>query len=194
MRHFQRSEEPLFLAQKAVAWGREWEERKAANSAAQFHWHVVSGEKVNVKLLIILKEQTQAHCSFCDFFPVSPPSIDTVEHFRPKATYPREAYSWENLYFCCFHCQRKGAGFSDSVLRPDAPAYTFDRYFRWDYTLGKVEVNEKASIEDQECARVTILYFRLNEGHPIHRKAAARLRSKALEEPLDTFPYRDFVG
>ena len=194
MRRFQRAEEPAFLAANWEAWGLKWEQRRAENSSAQFHWHQVDGEPVNRKLLAPLKAQTQDHCSFCDNFPVSPPSIDTIEHFRPKTLFPREAYRWVNLYFCCMYCQQKRADFDEALLRPDAIDYHFDRYFRWDYTLGTIEVNEQASPEDRERARVTIRLFRLNEDHPRFRKRELHRRAKAPDEPLDEFAYRDYLG
>jgi hypothetical protein len=59
----------------------------------------IDAAKVNQKLLPLLKNQTQDHCSFCDAFPVDPPSIPTIEHFRPKTAFPKEAFKWENLYY-----------------------------------------------------------------------------------------------
>ncbi len=194
MRKFQRAVEPEFLAAVWETWGLEWEQRHAANASAAFHWHQIGGERVNQKLLPTLKGQTQDHCSFCDNFPVSPPSIDTIEHFRPKALYPREAYRWTNLYFCCMHCQQKSDEFDEAALQPDTVDYQFDRYFRWDYTLGRMEVNEQASPEDQQRARVTIRLYRLNEGHPSLRKRELRRRTQSADDPLDDFAYRDYVA
>ena len=194
MRKFQRAAEPEFLAAVWEKWGLEWERRRAANANAAFHWHQVDGERVNQKLLPTLKAQSQDHCSFCDNFPVSPPSIDTIEHFRPKALYPREAYRWTNLYFCCMHCQQKNDGFDEAALQPDAIDYHFEHYFRWDYTLGRIEVNERASPQDQQRARVTIRLYRLNEGHPNLRKRELRRRAQGADHPLDDFAYRDYVS
>jgi uncharacterized protein (TIGR02646 family) len=193
MRKFQRGAEPDFLVARWEEWGREWEERHAANPKVQFKWHQVEGEPVNHKLLPLLKAQTQDHCSFCDNFPVSPPSIDTIEHFRPKAPYPREAYRWTNLYFCCMHCQGKRDEFDEAALQPDAIDYEFDRYFRWDYTQGTIKVNERASPEDQHRARATIQLYRLNQGHPQLRKRELRRRAQGRHDPLDEFAYRDYV-
>lgn len=193
MRSFVRGAEPAFLAERWETWGLEWEQRRQANSGAQFHWHQIEGEFVNRKLLPLLKEQTQNHCSFCDNFPVSPPSIDTIEHFRPKSRYPREAYQWVNLYFCCMYCQQKSDDFDEAALRPDAEDYQFDRYFRWDYTLGTIEVNDRASVEDQLRAEVTIRLYRLNEEHPSFRKRELRRRARCMDDPLDDFAYRGYV-
>jgi uncharacterized protein (TIGR02646 family) len=193
MRKFQRGEEPDFLAENWEDWGLRWEQRKASNLSASFGWPAHQGEAVNHKLLPHLKRQTQDHCSFCDAFPVSPPSLDTIEHFRPKGKFPKEAYHWTNLYFCCNHCQQKGEEFDNALLQPDAPDYEFDRYFRWDFTRGTIEVNESALETDQNRADVTRKLYRLNEKHPGLRKFWAHRRIKLKDEDLDTFPYRDYI-
>jgi uncharacterized protein (TIGR02646 family) len=180
------------LAKRWEAWGLAWEKRLAAGG--RFHWHEVEGQPVNQRILPLLKQQTQDHCSFCDNYPVSPPSIDTIEHFRPKARYPREAYRWGNLYFACMYCQGKGDAFDESALQPDAADYSFDRYFRWDWTRGTLEVNERASAGDQQRARATIALYRLNDGHPGWRRRELRRRARANDEPLDDFAYRDYVA
>jgi uncharacterized protein (TIGR02646 family) len=161
--------------------------------AAQFHWREIDGESVNIKLLPFLKTQTQEHCSFCDAYPVTPPSIDTIEHFRPKSRFPREAYRWTNLYFCCMHCQRKGDDFDEDLLRPDADDYAFEKYFRWDFTTGEMLTNTLALPEDQQRADVTIRLYRLNINHPRFRKEALHIRSRNRDEWTDFMSYRHYV-
>ena len=193
MRKFTRLEEPEFLAANWENWGREWERRRLENSKATFHWHKVDQEPVNQKLMPLLKAQTQDHCSFCDNFPVSLPSIDTIEHFRPKSRFPLDAYRWTNLYFCCVYCQQKSDDFDEAALQPDAADYEFDRYFRWDYTRGTIEVNEQASAEDQRRAAATIKLYELNEGHPSLRRRELRKREQGPQDLLDDFAYRNFI-
>jgi uncharacterized protein (TIGR02646 family) len=154
----------------------------------------VDGEPVNRKLLPPLRAQTQDHCSFCDNYPICPPSKHTIEHFRPKSRFPREAYRWENLYYCCDHCQQKGEEFEEGLLRPDAEDFEFDRYFRWEFTKGELLPNDLATPEDQHRAQVTIRLYRLNEGHPACRKRAQHQRGKDPQAPLDDFPYRGFLA
>ena len=193
MRKFTRLEEPAYLAENWEEWGREWESRRVSNTGASWHWHQIDKASVDHMMLPLLREQTQSHCSFCDAFPVSPPSIDTIEHFRPKAEFPREAYHWENLYYCCCFCQRKEGAFSELALRPDAPDYEFERYFLWNYTEGTIEVNPTASAQDQARAEFTRRYFRLNEGHPTCRLEAQHWYGRHLAEDLDRVPYRHFL-
>ena len=194
MRKFERMPAPPFLLPRWEHWGIEWEQRHNDNPAARFHWHTADREPVNQKLLPALKAQVQNHCSFCDNYPISPPSNDTIEHFRPKTKFPREAYQWENLYYCCNYCQqKKREAFDEALLRPDASDFSFDRFFRWDYTLGTLEVNEQASEVDQHRARVTIDLYKLNDGHPLLRRRELSMRTQCPERPLDDFAYRGFV-
>jgi uncharacterized protein (TIGR02646 family) len=194
MRKFQRVSQPDFLVDRWEAWGEAWERRRLNNPGARFNWPQFEGKPVNELLLHPLKKQTQDHCSFCDSFPVSPPSIDTIEHFRPKSRFPREACRWENLYFCCMFCQQKYEEFDEDLLRPDADDYDFDKYFRWDFTRGILEVNEHAPIENQKRAEVTIRLYRLNEGHPKLRRLEMRRKQQGADDPLDEFAYRHYVG
>ena len=194
MRKLKRSEAPEFLTINWQQWGIDWEKRHKATPGAAFHWHEIGKEKVNHKLLPFLKEMTQNHCSFCDIFPVNPPSNETIEHFKPKTIFHREAYKWENLYYCCDACQNKGSDYNDDLIPPDAEYYSFDRFFRWDYTLGTLEVNEKADEADKIRARETIKAYSLNSGHPALRRRAARQRAKMPDEPIDDFAYRDFIS
>jgi uncharacterized protein (TIGR02646 family) len=196
MRKFARLPEPEFLATRWELWGREWEHLRRENPKSRFQWRKVDGRPVNHLLLPLLKEQTQSHCSFCDAFPVSPPSVDTVEHLRPKCRFPREAYHWPNLYYCCAFCQRKGDRFDEALLRPDEPGFVFERYFDWDFTTGEVRPNPVALQADRARAECTIALFRLNEGHPsLRRREALRFDRCAPDGDLqlDDWAYRDFL-
>lgn len=197
MRKFQRLETPSVLSDNdnAAIWGRDWDARYRGNNAAVFHWHVVEGEKVNHLILPALKAQTQEHCSFCDSYPVAPPSIETIEHFKPKTRYPLEAYLWGNLYFCCQFCQQKGSHFDDALIQPDHVDYSFDDYFMWDFTTGEIKPNPTVTEFNQNRARVTIAAYHLNDGHPSLRKQWAFRWGKLKDtEPLDNVPYRSFVS
>jgi len=194
MRKLTRVDAPAFLLEKWEEWGIHWEERRAGNPNAAFHWHVIDGEPINQRLLPLLKSQTQDHCSFCDGYPVNSVSVETIEHFRPKITFPRDAYSWGNLFYCCTHCQQKGAQFEEALLKPDEADYEFDRYFRWDFITGEIKVNEKASLPDQNRAAITIDMYHLNEFHPEWRRRELRKRSQGTNDPLDDFSYRHFIS
>ena len=179
MRGFRRLPSPVFLLKNYQVWGEEWDRRHSENPRAQFNWRQIDGKKVNHLLLIPLKEQTSAHCSFCDCYPVSPPGTDTIEHFKPKSAFPLEAYRWENLYFCCNHCQKKGDAYDELLLRPDAEDFRFEDYFQWEYSTGELKPNPESSPENQKRAEVTIELYLLNERHPELRKLEFRKYMKS---------------
>ena len=193
MRKFLRGEEPPVLAKHGKEWGREWEPRCKGGG---FYWHEHGNRKVNHILLDGLKKQTQNHCSFCDAYPVAPPGQDNIEHFRPKSQYPLEAFAWDNLYYCCNFCQgQKREKFDEKLLRPDAPGYRFDDYFRWDYTSGDLHPNPGAPLENRERARITIEMYGLNTAHPQsrcdERDKVAAMSNSAIQQ--DKHPYRNFL-
>lgn len=175
-------------------WGREWQQRRLENTSAVFQWKTVDGVRVNQTIMPDLVEQSAGHCSFCDAYPVSPPSIDTIEHFKPKSEFPINAYQWSNLYYCCVFCQRKNGAYQSEIIAPDENDYAFDRYFMWSYTDGLIMVNPLASPHDKARAQLTIDYFRFNEGHPAQRKEALFRRSRMPDVSLDKFPYRGYIN
>jgi uncharacterized protein (TIGR02646 family) len=191
MRKFTRLAAPEILLQKGAGWGEEWEKRQ--KEGHEFYWHQVDGVPINQILVPSLRLQTDDHCSFCDQYPVSPPATDTVEHFRPKAKFPREAFNWNNLYYCCNFCQRKGVDFNDDALRPDDPQYRFNRYFIYDYTTGEILPNPAASGPERTRAEATIRLYRLNDRHPSLRRRALLIRSRCPDWDLDGFAYRDYL-
>lgn len=194
MRKFIRLPAPEVLVLNAEQWGTEWAARREADKGAAFHWHSYAGQQVNHIILPILREQTQSHCSFCDGFPISPPGVETIEHFRPKSHFPREAYEWPNLYLCCPFCQQKGNAFDQDVLRPDGADFEFDRYFRWDFTTGEIGPNPAASEDFKRKALATINAYRLNDQHPSLRKQWAHRWLKLRDqEDVNNLPYRSYL-
>jgi uncharacterized protein (TIGR02646 family) len=146
-------------------------------------------------LLPLLIEQTQLHCSYCDY---SPPRIgdDTIDHFKAKGIilFYHLVYQWENLYFCCNACQRaKMEQFDELLLRPDEVGYSFERYFILDTQTFDIQPNLAASNNDQKRAATTIEIFKFN--HAGQRES--RRRSWQLyfglpktERYLDDFAFR----
>ncbi len=105
-----------------------------------------------------------------------------------------EAYSWRNLYCACNHCQTaKMEIFSEELLRPDDPDYSFDRYFIYNFATHEIEVNPGASPSDQSSAHTTIKIFQFNylEKTTLRRHAWERwMRSAVQEQVLEDFPFR----
>ena len=194
MRPFVRGPEPDFLAYRSQALGADWQKKRSEKPSARFRWPQIEGVPLNQRLLPFLKAQTQDHCSFCDQFPVSPPSIDTVEHFRPKSRYPLEALAWGNLYYCYCYCQQKGEAYSDALLRPDADDYTFDRFFggiaHREGSRSTIVLRQKVSF----APRKPLKAYRLNEQHTRLRRRELMRWSRGVDESLDDFAYRHFIA
>ena len=176
-------------------WGLAWETNLKSKKPSAWSWRQVDKQKVNHKLMPSLKEQAGEHCSFCDAYPVSPPSNETIEHYRPKSKYPRLAWQWENLYFCCDFCQgQKREQFEDDLLPPDAEIYDFDVFFWPDLTTGRIEIRPDIPPELQRRAECTLRLYGLNDkGHCAQRLAAQERRSELRERDINRFAYRDFL-
>jgi uncharacterized protein (TIGR02646 family) len=196
MRKQLRAPAPKFLHDVWEPWGLEWEVKLRGEKPATWSWRQINGEKVHHQLLPILKTQAARHCSFCDAFPVSPPSNETIEHFRPKSRFPRQAWQWENLFFCCDFCQtKKGEKWEDGLLAPDAPDYEFADYFWPDATSGEILIRPDISPEKQAKAEITLRLYGLNRpGHCAQRLVAQERRSALPSWDIDRFPYRDFMN
>ena len=183
MRKILRGDCPQALNEK----GAEWTERYGASG----YWPTY--KKRNLRDILLdegLRDQTLKHCSYCDTIPFYPPGEETIDHFRPKATYPHLAYAWENLFYCCPFCQRKK--YEEALIKPDDADYEFARYFQWEFATGRLLPNEVATSEDQYRAERTIELLRLNLKHAESR---VFLRESLETRPLslDRHPYRDFI-
>ena len=195
MRKQTRGAVPGFLSSKWEQWGLEWAENLQKEKPAAWNWRQVDNQKVNHKLLPSLKMQAGDHCSFCDAYPVSPPSNETIEHFRPKSKFPQLAWQWENLYFCCDFCQgRKAEQYEEGLLSPDEAGYLFTEYFYQDFTTGRIEIRPDISEDFQSRAKCTLRLYGLNHpGHLPRRLEAQEKRSALPEWDIDRFAYRDFL-
>ena len=192
MRKQIRPAEPAILIEHGTRWTQQWIELRKRNPAAQFSWYVVNGEPANVLLMPFLRDMTQEHCAFCDAFPFSDRSPETIEHFRPKSLFPEVAYHWVNLYYCCARCQgEKGGQWDDRLLSPDAPDYSFERYFFFEFTTGALRPNPQATKEDQDRARETIRIYNLDEPKRKARKLVMRDWRNDPAKNIDEFGYRD---
>jgi uncharacterized protein (TIGR02646 family) len=169
---------PDWLDDNWESWGEEYKLKLDQNTQYSFSWKQHKGEKVNKKLLPLLKSMTDNHCSFCDGFPMGEGVIkETIEHFRPKKKFPLLAYQWENLFLACHFCQEKGDEFDELLLKPDDVSYDFDRYFIFNFRTFKVEVRQDpgVSIEEKKRAETTLRIYKINEfGRPKAREREFR--------------------
>lgn len=182
---------PDFLQENYKAWGREYAQKRGQNPAANFRWKSYLGKPVNKRIVELLTQITEKHCSYCDGHPMGTFARETIDHFRPTSAYPRLAYVWCNLFLCCDVCQSaKRNLFDRKLLKPDAVDYHFEKYFMVNYRTGEIEINPMASTYDQERAKLTIEMFNLNGiGRPQSRLREMRLFGSSGYE-LDDFSYR----
>lgn len=107
---------------------------------------------------------SDGHCAWCDSL-LGGTSRETVDHLRPKSTFPQYAFEWANLFPACDFCQGfRRERFDDRLLHPDEDGFEFGRFFLFDVLTGDISVHPGASAEDQARARETIRLFGLNEG------------------------------
>lgn len=199
MRKVTRTPAPDFLTNNCVKWGTNYENLRKKNPSAIFSWATHKGSKVNTLLLpflmrmtSILMELENAHCSFCDGFPVEPVSADSIEHFKPKSQFPLSSYVWENLFYCCSKCQQsKLENFDEQLLKPDIDEYTFEYFFEYDTKTGDIIPNVDRSDLEIERAKITIKLYGFNDhGRPKARKRTIRQFVDSNNPILDEFPYR----
>jgi len=140
-------------------WGREYHEKRQEGLKPKWHKKIRQWEQLKRDLAKL----TSDHCSFCDSYPLVAKNKQTVEHFKPRSQYPKLTYVWHNLFLSCETCQKaKGDHFNKKLLKPDAIEYDFNRYFIMNFKTGQIEVNIRASQEDQERAKITIAMYGLN--------------------------------
>lgn len=180
---------PPFLFNNYKVWGRQWEALKRANPRARFQWCAHGGMSVNHLLLPDLQTMTDYHCSFCDIGRLEEGVIEpTIEHFKPKAKHPLLAYHWENLFLCCYSCQKKGSNFTKDLLKPDRVNYSFDDFFIIDWASGEIHPRHLAPDIRYSAAFNTIDLYGLNKGG----KPRARLKELELYQQGNTPNINDF--
>lgn len=179
MRGFTREAEPAELAAASVALTAVWQSRVDAATPghpAAWTWGPEkSGKTVRDHILPVLKKQTGSHCSYCDLYFVAAGSVESVDHFRPKAKgrWPALAYTWSNLFYACGACQsEKQERFDERVIKPDEPGYDWMAHFRFNTITGFL-VPRGGTTQERLRARVTIKLFGLNQ----RDRPKARLRA-----------------
>jgi uncharacterized protein (TIGR02646 family) len=179
---------PTWLAENWQRWGREYEIKR--ENGGSFSW-TLEGIDIRAELLTSLRKMTSDHCSYCDGFPMESMLGDTIDHFKPKSLFPRDAYSWENLFLCCYVCQKRLNEYEILLVRPDFDDYSFESYFVYNTENGEVEPNSHSNVQDQERARYTIKVFKLNDfNRPNSRKMFFRKFINDANAVIDEYPFR----
>ncbi|MBO0934027.1 hypothetical protein [Fibrella aquatilis] len=140
-----------------------------------------------------LRALTDGHCAYCDLYPLRKPE-ESIDHFLPKSNpqFYANVCQWENLYLSCPTCQSKGEQYDADLLRPDDVAFTFSRYFIYNYQSHEIEVNPLATLDNQRRADVTRRLFNLNDkGHCAARRIALeRWEKRDPDYIIDDYNYR----
>ena len=78
------------------------------------------------------------------------------------------------------------------MLRPDDPNYDFNSFFEYDYSNHIVNINPKASENEQEKARFTIDVFKFNDAQlcEMRRASFQTWLSENRPENINDFNYR----
>ena len=190
-----RPEAPAFLTSNYKKWGKRYKaKRDNPAKSNEFKWATYQYTKVNKLLLSILRDNVNnAHCSFCDGFPLDSTG-ETIEHLRCVSTYPLLSYYWQNLFYCCKYCnEHKQENPEKKLLRPDSFDYEFEKYFIFDPDTGKINVNPDPNLSDleRENASNIINLYGLNEyNRPFRRKFYLKQFQKMENPEIEDFPYR----
>lgn len=182
----ERGPEPEILIQMGSRWSAKFIARRTQKAAAKFYWPAMPMalrhsrlERLNNRLLPLLKAQSDGCCSFCNKRPVE---VESVEHHAPKSRRPDLAYAWSNLFYCCGKCQgRKKEHYHPSLLKPDVE-YRFEDYFTWEFKTGKIKVNPLATKDKQRAAKVTICLYALNDPEHCRGRFDDRENWKMIKE------------
>ena len=140
-----------------------------------------------------LMSMTNAHCSFCDGFPIANTG-DAIEHFKPSSVYYELAYQWGNLYYICTKCNGvKGHRFHNDLLRPDEITYFFEHFFDYNAREAKLEPAKGILEEDILRAKKTIELYDLNRNeNKTERRRLIKIFIKGIHE-RDDFPFRYII-
>jgi uncharacterized protein (TIGR02646 family) len=188
-------------------WGKDYEKDiKKPKKKATFIWREGIYQELRKQLELLTFDASnlysipRGHCSFCDSHPIGTSSTQTIEHYLPKKEFPLKSYQWENLFFCCNQCQTNAnsiKGFK-YTLKPDDSDYSFDKYFWFDASTGKIEILEDKDDEIKISCNDFLIRYGINDKDGKRRYERSRLFRdilSALKDPenqtnRDDFAYR----
>jgi len=193
MRGFTRSQSPECLTKKGLEWTNRWEPR--LQNGQKLVWPQFELKRIDEILARHLRADTQAHCSYCDQIITYETADEQLDHFQPKSYYPELAFTWSNLFLSCTECNsEKRAQYSELLLRTDAIAYSFSKFFRYNPSNGILEVSPEASDEERKQAETTLDILGLNKGgRPTSRWRTFKTSYRGYEEGdsnIDELSYR----
>jgi uncharacterized protein (TIGR02646 family) len=186
------------LARHGPEIGAEYARRRRDDPKYRFQWPRRGGQKLYEVADAALAEMTAHRCSYCDGYPLNATGDDEIDHFCPKT---REEFyelvcAWENLFLICTSCNKvKHDQWAPALLRPDAPGYSFARYFLFNFNTGELEPAPDISADDRQRALHTIEILDLNRtGACTARLAAVKtIRRRESDDELADVPYRFLI-
>jgi uncharacterized protein (TIGR02646 family) len=182
---FKRGENPL-SSEEEITLGKWWEAKyNQRKKSSDWSWN---GKYDLLKDALLLCNDD--HCAYCDCHPLKDDRGFEIDHFKPKAKFPLEAFTYSNLFPCCNECNKRGTAYNELLLKPDEIGYKFEDFFRYESFTGKIIPNTSKPTENQKRASKTIEIFKLNVGNkPLNRMKAIRKEINS-DTPFDERPYR----
>jgi uncharacterized protein (TIGR02646 family) len=130
-----------------------------------------------------LQDDFKNKCYLCE--DKEPHSINT-EHFKPKKRYPDLKFDWNNLFYCCSHCNniKLDKIEYDEILNCTVEADAVDTKIKYEIKPYPKEKAIITAIEVSEKVNNTIkLLDEVYNGTTVQKKIeSANLRSKLLSE------------
>jgi uncharacterized protein (TIGR02646 family) len=191
MRPFKKSTPPQIIKDNWIDWGIDYAKKRIeSNHSFEFRWATVNSKPINQHILKDLLNDTDSHCSYCDFSPLRGSFDKSIDHFRPKSLerFYLDVCKWDNLYIACNFCQgAKKDNYNDLLLRPDEIEYEFYKYFSYDAETHEIEVNIHCKDEEKLRAITTIMIFQMNHPDQTDSRRISYLHyNNAIESSLET--------
>lgn len=147
------AEPPVFNAKVRVP-GRAYLATTANPTTKQFNSHAYWR-----RVLQELRTAYKSICAYsCHYVPFDTGS-DTVEHFRPKQSYPQDAYEWTNYRFVCGRLNGRKQIFEDVL----DPFLIEDGWFILDFPSLLVKPSPGLDTQQQKAVQDSIDRLQLND-------------------------------
>jgi uncharacterized protein (TIGR02646 family) len=198
MQECRRGAAPELLAQHGPEIGAEYACRRREDPNFRFRWPQRGGQKLYDIARAALAAMTAQRCSYCDGYPLNATGKDEIDHFRPKTheDFYELVCAWENLFLVCTSCNRaKRDQWESSLLRPDDPEYSFDRYFLFNFETGELKPAPDIAAPERHRVQRTIEILDLNRpGACTARLTAIKvIRRRESDDELADLAYRFLV-
>lgn len=157
MRNVKRLDEPESLTRNADKWTEMLEQQihergSYANVAAKYKTRY-NQRDVREQLIKMYDDR----CCYCES-KVSVQSYGRIEHLRPRAKFPEQTYSWDNMHWSCERCN----GVKGDSWDEDAPVLDPTRDNICDYITENISTGEYEAVDGNNRGEATIQSAGLN--------------------------------